>query len=573
MKLARRKAVRADRPGFRLLALLVYAAGGLTLAGCEGSPQRAERVDSYRGILLISLDTLRSDHLGIYGYARDTSPFLDSVASTGTVFENAFAPIHGTLPSHMTMLTGLQPWNHGVYPPSGVLPPETPQLQEILQQAGFSTAGFTEGGYVDGTYGFSRGFDHFSDEAKKIETDVERTFERARGFLAELEADERFFLFLHTYAIHDPYYPSGEFAAGFPPEVLPPAELNELFGPTIPEHVPFPTGPALADYNAGKFSLDADELAAFVAAYDRSIRYVDQQLERLFAFLEEKGLDRDLLIVITSDHGEEFAEHGRLAHTQIYRETVQVPLIVIGDRVPAQRIGTPVGLVDVTPTLLDFAGLSQPDTQRDGQSLAPRITQTAEGGADRGFVQIEQLDQTKRSVVEATDDRRLLQLLESSETGADWHSESMQFRSASPAFEVQIRSYHRDREITVSHGERQLLAETVPAAQWKTLQIAVGETDAPRTFTVATEGCDIPAEVSDSRDRRCLSFQLRTDARWTSELFDLSNDPAGSIDLSVTLNEQARSMRRHLRWQRSLAPSTELAPELEERLKALGYLQ
>src|SRR5687767_4733510 len=142
------------------LAFLLLGCGG------EAGPQPPDLSKlpvprATRGYILISIDTLRADHLGLYGYPRPTSPFLDSLARRATVFEEAYAPFPSTLVSHMSMLTGLHPGEHGVLQPDAVLSPEVEILPEVFQRHGFRTAGFAEGGYVSGRFGFRRGFDTF----------------------------------------------------------------------------------------------------------------------------------------------------------------------------------------------------------------------------------------------------------------------------------------------------------------------------------------------------------------------------------------------------------------------------
>ncbi len=170
-------------------------------------PQTGFEPAPTRGYILISIDALRADHLGLYGYPKPTSPFLDELARRATVFDHAFAQVPSTLPSHMSMFTGLYPAEHGVFPPSAVLAPEIRTLPEILLHAGFRTAGHTEGGYVQGGYGFARGFGEWTDTPYADDTDVERTFGRGVAFLQSVQPGERFFLFLHTYTVHDPYWP------------------------------------------------------------------------------------------------------------------------------------------------------------------------------------------------------------------------------------------------------------------------------------------------------------------------------------------------------------------------------
>ena len=157
--------------------------GLLTLSCVAPEPPPVPTGDGFeprptRGVILISLDTVRADHLSCYGYERRTTPFLESLAERSVLFERAVAQYPSTLISHMSMFTGFYPRQHGVFPPAAVLSPEIETMPERLQAAGLRTAGHTEGGYVSGAYGFERGFEEFTDTPYADDTDVERTFER-----------------------------------------------------------------------------------------------------------------------------------------------------------------------------------------------------------------------------------------------------------------------------------------------------------------------------------------------------------------------------------------------------------
>jgi arylsulfatase A-like enzyme len=361
------------------------------LAGCGGD--RGPLLPGTRGYLLISIDTLRADHLGCYGYGRDTSPFLDSLARRGVLFENAFVQLPGTLPSHMSIFTGLYPGEHGVYPPAGVLSPEIETLPEAFQRSGFRTAGHTEGGYVHGGYGFARGFDEFSHEALQVETDVERTTARGLDFLRRLEGGDRFFLFLHTYVVHDPYFPPAEYRDRFWPQPAPDAFAA--------------TGPNLAAFNRGRTTMTPEALEFYRASYDASIRYADDVFKSFFAELSRLGLDRDLTVVLTSDHGEEFREHGKMVHEQIYRETLHVPLIVLHPGIDAaRRAAAVVQSIDIAPTLYELAGI-RPGNRISGQSLVPLLAGLP---GDRTQAYAESWDRSRHSLV-TRDGDRLYQLV------------------------------------------------------------------------------------------------------------------------------------------------------------------
>src|SRR5690242_15605692 len=217
--------------GVRMRMLGVVLA--VLLLGCAGEtePESPDTLQlpvprATRGYILISIDTLRADHLGLYGYPRPTSPFLDSLARHATVFEEAYAPFPSTLISHMSMLTGLHPREHGVFPPNSVLSPKVEILPEVFQRHGFRTAGFTEGGYVSGRFGFRRGFDVFeSRDRGHGHRPLENTFRRGVEFLESLGTDDRFLLFLHTYAVHTPYDAPEQYREPFWPGGPPPGAV------------------------------------------------------------------------------------------------------------------------------------------------------------------------------------------------------------------------------------------------------------------------------------------------------------------------------------------------------------
>jgi len=153
----------SGRRGNLLLACALLLTVVLLTAGCTSHPNTPT---APRGIILVSADTLGAGHIGLYGYGPDTSPTIDRWAENAIVFRNAFAQLPGTLPSHMSMMTGLTPRQHGVYPSKDMpmaLSTDIPTLAEYLNQGGYRTAGFTEGGYVAGVFGFNRGFDQFQD--------------------------------------------------------------------------------------------------------------------------------------------------------------------------------------------------------------------------------------------------------------------------------------------------------------------------------------------------------------------------------------------------------------------------
>ena len=304
-------------------------------------------------LLIISLDTLGSDHLGLYGYPRDTSPFIDDVlAPAGTTFLHALAPATTTGPSHMTLLTSIPPSIHGVVSNLGgrSLPDTIPTLAETLRQAGYVTAAITENGAISRNLGFGRGFDRYEENLSaqflRPEGHIEATFSAGHEFAARMSLLP-WFVFLQTYQVHYPYTPPPAYQDLFEGDGLDPPEIVARFGlnPQGPYH------PML---------------------YDREIRFADDQLKKLIENLERDDLLENTIIVVLSDHGEAFFEHTYIGHgTDLHRETVRVPLIFVGPGVPTGRfIKQPVGLADVMPTVLDLLGVPIPPNAK-GRSLVP----------------------------------------------------------------------------------------------------------------------------------------------------------------------------------------------------------
>ena len=326
-------------------------------------------------LVLVSLDTLRADHLGSYGYPRATSPFLDSLAAAGALLERYVAAASSTRPSHMTMFTSLQPSVHGTTENIGVrdLPIAATTLAEQLSEAGIATAAFTENGAIDRSRGFARGFDVYVENRDAERADlrrgqIEETFTAGRAWLDALSAggDRRFFLFLHTYEVHNPFTPPAAYASLFEGDGA----------------VPAPSDALRADWDP--------------LLYDREIRYADDQMRALVEGLRAAGLLEDTFLLVTSDHGEAFLEHGFVAHgASVHEEVLHVPWILVGPGIPAGlRIPEPVPMVDLMPTVLELMGVeatgaemgrSQAARLRGGPAPAERRAIYSEAWAERAY--------------------------------------------------------------------------------------------------------------------------------------------------------------------------------------------
>lgn len=329
----------------------ILAAAALGFAACSRPAARPH-------VILVSIDTLRADHLSCYGYARETSPFLDRLAARGLLFEHAFSSAPWTLPAHMTMLTGLFPDQHGVVQEELALASDAPLLAERLAAAGYRTLGFYRPSWVHARHGFARGFEVFRGHD---------TVEEARAHVAEelarLDPTQPTFLFLHLFDVHN-----GALAEGEHMIYASPPPYQDLFLPGAAELLPKIPPDVLWE---GENLLDARGKEAIVALYDGGIRHVDANLEELFAALEEGGWLANTLVIVTSDHGESLAQRGKLTgHGELAQEGLHVPLIVLtpGGARAGERVEELVHLGDIVPTVLAAAGLGT-DARLPGRSL------------------------------------------------------------------------------------------------------------------------------------------------------------------------------------------------------------
>jgi arylsulfatase A-like enzyme len=323
-------------------------------------------------VIIVSLDTLRADHIGAYGYPRATTPNIDALAEEGALFENTYASSPWTLPSHVSMLSGLNCVRHGVYSEADRIPPQTPWLATYLRNQGYTCAAVTGGGYVSSFFGFARGFDTYGMSQKEIGNEGNAD-EAALQSLAWLEAnaDRPFFLFLHTYQLHLPYGPREPFKKMF---LDPAAPGLSIWDWKEPNRIYQP--------------ISADLKRNIEGLYDGSIRLTDEVLiKSLVEKLKNLGLYDRTLLIVTSDHGEEFFDHGGWSHTRtLYDEVIKVPLVVHfpGGKYAGRRIAPIVRLVDIVPTVLEELGIDFAPDDFDGRGL--RSILDGRETADRHFV-------------------------------------------------------------------------------------------------------------------------------------------------------------------------------------------
>ncbi|NOT28916.1 MAG: sulfatase [Planctomycetes bacterium] len=326
----------------RLIALAL-------LGGCSGGKKGPPNV------LLISIDTLRPDRLGCYGHERETSPTLDGLAKAGVLFTDVTAASPWTLPSHASILTGRYPSRHGVKDHVNHLRRGVPTLASVLRGKGYKTMAVVNSHNLSERYGLNRGFLAFEYLEEQladgsIPSRGPEILEKARGWL-EAERTGPFFLFLHFYDVHSDFTPGESYREKF---VRPYDGTKDgaIDGTTE----------QLARIRNGVGEIDADGVRFLLDMYDAEIRELDDLLGEFLAWLAQQGLAENTLVAITSDHGEEFMEHGSLLHGRTYfQEVIRVPLLLCGPGVPADlRVATPAHQVDIAPTLLALAGADIP---------------------------------------------------------------------------------------------------------------------------------------------------------------------------------------------------------------------
>jgi arylsulfatase A-like enzyme len=471
--------------------IVLRAVGGEGVA--FGTPVVVGARPPLPNVILISLDTLRADHLGCFGYARETSPRLDRFALEGVAFADATSQAPHTLASHMSLMTSVLPSAHGIVRGTERLSDDVTTLAERLRDAGLRTAAVVEDGLVSATYGFHRGFERYDQGSPGLEAAPDRaalTFRRAEARVREL-AGQSFFLFVHTYGIHTPYNAPTSWAATFDPG----------YGGAVASGFDHVAGRRAA---AGLLPLDAADVRHVVALYDNGIRAADEAFGGFVDRLAELGLAANTIVIVVADHGEEFFDHRISIATHghsLYQELVHVPLIVRWPvHVPAGNVAKqPVALVDVQPTIL--ALLSLP--------AAAGLQGVDVSGAWRG--------------------------------------------AALPERAIVSQELYYTRQSAVRIGREKLIhVEGPEAAMRETL----------------------------SRDFANLAHYFeRID---TTEVYDLDADPGETNDLSRERPAIASRLRRALASQLDRAASIRAAirsgparsadPELERRLRALGYV-
>lgn len=347
-------------PSPELQARLLGCALACGLVACGGQEEARPP-----NVLLISIDTLRADHVGCYGYGRPTTPNIDALAKEGILFENHISSSSWTLPAHASLFTSVADSVHGCVESTGTaLSPAFTTLAERFQDAGYETAGFFAGPYLHEVFGLGQGFDIYSycveDPGAFSAEDVKSwgldpvaqqrshegitnpgVYQAGRDWI-KANRSRPFFVFLHFWDVHYDFTPPPPWDTRFNPGYQGPVDgRGFVFDPSIAPGMP-----------------EADK-QQLLALYDGEIGWTDTFVGRLRKDLEAWGLADDTIIVVTSDHGTEFFEHGGKGHrSTLYDELIRIPLVIwYPERLAPRRVSAQTRSIDVGPTLLELTGL------------------------------------------------------------------------------------------------------------------------------------------------------------------------------------------------------------------------
>ena len=344
-----------DAPPVAIITLCLIACF-LTMSCGRTKPPEDERRPN---VILVSIDSLRADHVHGYGYGPETTPVLDELMRRGTAFSNCISHAPWTLPVQVSLFTSLYPHSHGVIDKGFALNEDVLTLPVALKNAGYATGGFACLPYHDPDYGFGRGFDTYVCKKMK-DFHAPDIFEESLKWLLQL-GSSRFFLFLHTYDVHASYNP--------------PEHYLKMFETSYDGHIDGSLT-TLLDIRHERIVLSDEDLRHLVALYDAGIREFDHDIGVFLKFLKEKDFLANTIVIVTADHGDEFLEHGGSFHGRtLYDEMLKVPLIMAGPGIPVGKmIEEQVQVIDIMPTILELCGSEIP-SGIEGKSLLPLIKQ------------------------------------------------------------------------------------------------------------------------------------------------------------------------------------------------------
>lgn len=334
----------------------------LAFAALRASAAHAET--RLPNIVVIVVDTMRADRLGLNGNARGLTPFLDALGGRGAVFVNAYAPSSWTYPSIASLFTSRYASQHQVVSYDSVLPPDEVTLAELLAERGYLAAGFCANFRVNIARGYAQGFDHWESylpEGGQAKPTAAKLRTQVLAWLASVPdtATRPLLLYLHYMEPHAPYEPAEPYRSRF-------AKLPAGFDAREANRKLVQIG--------GIRGLSPADIDALASLYDGAVAEVDAEIRTVMGELEQRGLLRDAIVIVTADHGEELGEHGALLHgTTLFQPAIRIPLIMLAPPLAGtQVVRENVSLIDLAPTLMDLIGVPAPPSF-EGRSLRPLL--------------------------------------------------------------------------------------------------------------------------------------------------------------------------------------------------------
>lgn len=322
---------------------------GVVLCGCSSEPPPRPN------IVLVVMDTVRHDRTEPYGYSVQTTPFLEQLAESSTVFENAYSTSGWTSPAHASMFTGLYPAAHGTTQESWRLADDHETLAELLRARGYETVGLAENPMLSARNGFEQGFDEYVEVWRESKGDAHASVDRFRRVLQDRKQEKPLFAFINLMGAHSPYQAPRELTRKFVSDARIGVRTN-----------------LWREFFLGTAQFTREEVRHLTQLYDAEILYTDSLVEEIVGLLQEFDLWTNTVFVVTSDHGENIGDHGMMDHVfSLHESTTRVPLVVHD---PAKfdfggREDRPVQLLDLFPTLLERAGAKPGDYESQGQLL------------------------------------------------------------------------------------------------------------------------------------------------------------------------------------------------------------
>lgn len=464
-----------------LLSLVIIAA-------CLSKPGEEKRPN----VILIVIDALRADHLGCYGYHRNTSPEIEKLAKEGIIFKNMYAQSSWTRPGTASILSGLFPKNHGANTNKDPLPGEVNLLPEILGEYGYHSYAFVGNTHVSQTVGFNQGFKEFfyfqEKDVKRVPNIYVRSDElndSLSPFIRQLDDTSNNFIYIHYMDPHHPYLPKEKHFS---------KENKKRFTNA------FSLPKAISSMNEEKRRILLDEA---INAYDDEILYNDKMVGNLVQMLKRKNMDSNSIIIITSDHGEEFFEHGNFTHGKsLYDEQLKVPLII---RVPGKThktINEIANQVDILPTVLSLLEIPIPKSIDGIDLLKSKRTPNLASYAELSINQfsLSSIQTSKHKLIEG------VSFPYGNNDNYKWFKERALIEADDDSLELVIKSFYKNRNIRVLSDGVPIDTFTI-STEKQVFNIRLPGSKRKKMVTIESlTPCQVPRQLKISDDKRCLAF-------------------------------------------------------------------